>query len=176
MSRSLLPLLLLVGCADTSGLEGQVADLSAALDDLRADHDALQAEHDALLADVGAVADRASALETAVADAEGRLDGLDASVAGLGLSAVVRTQTFGSIPAGVHVVFVVECEEGEVAVGGGAGFDGNLSAEEVQQTYPIEADGTVPEAGDTPTGWVSILKNNSGTSMIATGFVVCARL
>lgn len=176
MSRSLLALLFLVGCADTSGLEDQVADLSAALDDLRADHDALQAEHDALLADVGAVADRASALEAAVADAEGRLDGLEASLAGLGLSAVVRTQSFGSIPGGVHVVFVVDCEEGEAAVGGGAGFDGNVSAEEVQQTYPVEADGSVAEAGDIPTGWASILKNNSGTAMVGTGFAVCARL
>lgn len=186
------PLLLLLAACDDGGssdLEAQLADLQATVDALQADHDTLQAEHDALQADHDAVkadlatvqadqaalAGRADTLEATVADHADRLDALDAAVAGLGFAAVVRTQTFGSIPGSTHVNFVVECEAGEVAVGGGAGFAGNLGAEEVQQSYPINADGSAATAGETPAGWVTILKNNSSTAMVATGYVVCAR-
>ena len=179
------PLLLLLLACDDGGapdLEAQLAELQSTVDTLRADHEALQADHDALRAELAALqADeaaltlRADAVEAAVAEQATRLDALDAAVAGLAFAAVVRTQSFGSIPAGTHVNFVVDCEPGEVTVGGGAGFAGNLGAEELQQSYPINGAGSAATAGEVPTGWVSILKNNSGTAMVATGFVVCVQ-
>lgn len=87
---------------------------------------------------------------------------------------IVRTQSFGSTPGGVHVVFRVMCEVGEVAVGGGAGFDGNGSNEELQQSYPVNSDEFPATTGETPAGWTSIIKNNNAGPLIGTGYVVCA--
>lgn len=166
----MMTLLLLLACDD-----GGSTDVDARLADLQDAVDALQAELDTLRADEEALDSRADDLEAAVDGHADRLDALDAAVAGLGFDAVVRTQSFGSIPAATHVNFVVECEAGEVAVGGGAGFAGNLGAEEVQQTYPIAADGSAATDGEVPAGWVTILKNNSSTAMVATGYVVCVQ-
>jgi hypothetical protein len=91
-----------------------------------------------------------------------------------GTDVIVRTQSFGSTPGGVHVVFRVMCEGGEVAVGGGAGFAGNGGNEELQQSYPVNAEEGAAEDGDTPAGWASIIKNNNGTPLIGTGYVLCA--
>lgn len=87
---------------------------------------------------------------------------------------VVRTRT-GTPIAQTHYVFVMECEAGERATGGGAGFLGNVGDEEIQQSYPREANGTRAEAGDTPTGWVAIIRNNSVTPLTPIGFLICAR-
>jgi hypothetical protein len=67
------------------------------------------------------------------------------------------------------------CEAGERAVGGGAGFATNLGDEELQQSYPVEADMTAPEAGDTPVGWLSIIENKAASMQIPTAYVVCSR-
>ena len=67
------------------------------------------------------------------------------------------------------------CEAGERAVGGGAGMAGNLGDEEVQQSYPVEADMTAAEAGDTPVGWLSIIENKAANPQVPTAYVVCAR-
>ena len=89
---------------------------------------------------------------------------------------VVRTQSPcpNGLPTNIHCVIVPRCEAGERAVGGGAGFTGNLGDEELQQSYPIEADGTRPEDGDTPVGWASIIENKANIVQIPIGYVVCA--
>lgn len=79
------------------------------------------------------------------------------------------------LPTNVHCGIIVMCEAGERAVGGGAGFNGNLGDEEMQQSYPLEADGTRPEDGDTPAGWYSIIENKAANVQIPRGYVVCAR-
>ncbi len=90
---------------------------------------------------------------------------------------VVRTQS--PCPLGLttngHCVTIPRCEAGERAVGGGAGMAGNLGDEELQQSYPIEADGTAAETGDTPVGWVAIIENKAPQMQIPTGYVVCVR-
>ena len=90
---------------------------------------------------------------------------------------VVRTQSPcpGGLPTNVHCVTIPRCEAGERAVGGGAGMAGNLGDEELQQSYPIEADGTRAETGDTPVGWVAIIENKANSMQIPTGYVVCVR-
>ena len=90
---------------------------------------------------------------------------------------VVRTQRPcpGGLPQDVHCVMRPMCEAGERAVGGGGGFDGNLGNEEIQQSYPVEADLTRPEDGDTPVGWLTIIENKSANPQIPTGYVVCSR-
>ena len=89
----------------------------------------------------------------------------------------MRTQSPcpGGLPTNVHCVTIPRCEAGERAVSGGAGMAGNLGDEELQQSYPIEADGTRPEDGDTPVGWVAIIENKAAQMQIPTGYVVCAR-
>ena len=90
---------------------------------------------------------------------------------------VVRTQS--PCPAGLTTggfcVMRPMCEANERAVGGGAGFATNAGNEEIQQSYPVEADLTPPEDGDTPVGWLSIIKNNANSVQFPTGYVVCAR-
>ncbi len=90
---------------------------------------------------------------------------------------VVRTQSPcpGGLPTNVHCVTIPRCEAGERAVGGGAGMAGNLGDEELQQSYPIEADGTAAETGDTPVGWVAIIENKANLMQVPTGSVVCVR-
>jgi hypothetical protein len=85
---------------------------------------------------------------------------------------VVRTQSFGSTAAGSWTVFRVDCHAGERAVGGGAGFNGNAGKEELQQSYPAKGTARATD-GDTPTGWFSIIKNNTGSALVSTGYVVC---
>jgi hypothetical protein len=89
---------------------------------------------------------------------------------------VVRTQSPcpNGLPTNVHCVMRPMCEAGERAVGGGAGFAGNLGDEELQQSYPVEADQTRPEDGDTPVGWLSIIENKANSIQIPTAYVVCA--
>lgn len=90
---------------------------------------------------------------------------------------VVRTQSPcpNGLPTNVHCVTIPRCEAGERAVGGGAGMTGNLGDEELQQSYPLEADGTAAETGDTPVGWVAIIENKANSVQIPIGYVVCAR-
>jgi len=90
---------------------------------------------------------------------------------------VVRTQSPcpGGLPTDVHCVMRPMCEAGERAVGGGAGMTGNLGNEEVQQSYPVEADMSAAEAGDTPVGWLSIIENKAPQVQVPIAYVVCAR-
>lgn len=90
---------------------------------------------------------------------------------------VVRTQSPcpGGLPTNVHCVMRPMCEAGERAVGGGAGMTGNLGNEEIQQSYPVEADMTPAETGDTPAGWLSIIENKAPQMQIPIAYVVCAR-
>ena len=67
------------------------------------------------------------------------------------------------------------CEAGERAVGGGAGFTTNAGDEELQQSYPVEADQSAAEAGDTPVGWLSIIENEAASVQVPIAYVVCAR-
>ena len=89
---------------------------------------------------------------------------------------VVRTQSPcpGGLPTNVHCVMRPMCEAGERAVGGGAGMTGNLGDEEVQQSYPVEADMTAAETGDTPVGWLSIIENKAANTQVPIAYVVCA--
>ena len=69
----------------------------------------------------------------------------------------------------------VMCEAGERAVGGGGGFDATSSFDDLHASLPVEADQTAAEAGDTPTGWRSVVSNNDALPKTAVLSVVCAR-
>lgn len=89
---------------------------------------------------------------------------------------VVRTMAPCSpLPTNEHCVARPMCQTTERAVGGGAGFTGNLGNEEMQQSYPVEADQSAAEDGDTPVGWLSIIENKAATPQSPIAYVVCAR-
>src|SRR6266511_5262015 len=68
---------------------------------------------------------------------------------------VVRTLTASDTAAGVSVGMKVMCEEGEAALGGGAGQPDVLADGVLEHSYPLEADESAAEAGDTPVGLFS---------------------
>lgn len=88
---------------------------------------------------------------------------------------IVRSETYATLPTNQFRVNRVMCEAGERAVGGGAGMTTNGGAEELQQSFPAEADGSTAETGDTPAGWWSIIKNYATTAQAPVAYVICAR-
>jgi hypothetical protein len=75
-------------------------------------------------------------------------------------------------PGGV-ALFQVQCAVGERAVGGGASLAVSGAPAALEQSFPI-GDGAarVPD-GETPTGWESVIRNDSGADTDATGYAVC---
>ena len=63
---------------------------------------------------------------------------------------VIRRDVGTSLTTNQFYVFIVDCEPGERAVGGGAGFTTNAGEEELQQSYPTAGSGQ-PNEGDVPT-------------------------
>jgi hypothetical protein len=68
----------------------------------------------------------------------------------------------------------MQCEPGERATGGGAGFSDFGGNEFINTSHPVEADGTPPETGDVPTGWTGGIEYTSGGPRAAFGYVICA--
>jgi hypothetical protein len=88
---------------------------------------------------------------------------------------VVRTsEPCNSLPSGVHCAIRTDCLPGERATGGGAGFTDFGGNEVVNVSHPVEADNTIPEPGDTPTGWAAGIEFSGGGPRHAIGYVVCA--
>ena len=89
---------------------------------------------------------------------------------------VVRT-TSASLPANSSTYRTTMCESGERAVGGSAGLEGGTIVLPApgQLSWPVEADGTPPEAGDTPVGWFATGTNPTATTRAASWYVICAR-
>jgi hypothetical protein len=94
---------------------------------------------------------------------------------------VVRTQQGVTLPPNSGTYRQVMCEAGERAVGGGGGLVTNTGAfqlainGELQQSFPLEADLTPPEAGDVPVGWFSFIYNGTTVTVTSAYFAVCAR-
>lgn len=88
---------------------------------------------------------------------------------------IVRSETYSALPTNQFRVNRVMCEAGERAVGGGAGMTTNAGAEEIQQSFPAEGDGSTAETGDMPAGWWSIIKNYSNSAQAPVAYVICAR-
>jgi hypothetical protein len=92
----------------------------------------------------------------------------------LAADVVVRTTSSSPTAAGVQVVLRVMCEPGELALGGGAGLADRFGGDEdLLQSYPLEADESAAEDGDTPAGW-SAEFTSTGPSFSPTAYVVCA--
>jgi hypothetical protein len=91
---------------------------------------------------------------------------------------VVRTvNPCPALPANVHCAMgIMQCQPGERATGGGAGFEALGSNELINVSHPVEADGTIPETGDVPTGWTAAIEYTTGGPRSAFGYVVCASL
>jgi hypothetical protein len=86
---------------------------------------------------------------------------------------VRRATTVVRAPGGV-ALFQVQCALGERAVGGGASLTTSGAAASLEQSFPI-GDGAVRLGeGDTPTGWESLIRNDSDATTDATGYAVCA--
>ena len=92
-----------------------------------------------------------------------------------GATNVVTRRTDNIVPAGGVERHTVQCAAGEVAVGGGAGFGGFAFDDRIIVfSEPIEADGTIPEAGERPTGWSAGGGNASGFPQVMNVHVLCA--
>jgi hypothetical protein len=92
-----------------------------------------------------------------------------------GATNVVTRRTDNLVPNGAAERHVVQCNAGEVAVGGGAGFGGVAFDDRIILfSEPIEADGTIPEAGDRPTGWSAGGGNVSGFPQVINVHALCA--
>jgi hypothetical protein len=88
---------------------------------------------------------------------------------------VTRRRDVPIAPGGGTEIAFAECQAGEVAVGGGAGFTGPLDGTgAIYFDEPREADGTVPEEGDVPTRWAAGAANSSAAPRSMFVFVVCA--
>lgn len=91
-------------------------------------------------------------------------------------SVVVRTTPGVTLPASSSTYRTTMCESGERAVGGSAGLDGTIVLPAPGQlSWPVEADGTPPEAGDTPVGWFATATNPTTAARTASWYVICAR-
>ena len=89
---------------------------------------------------------------------------------------VARTTTGVTLPANSSTYRTTMCESGERAVGGSAGLDGTIVFPAPGQlNWPVEADGTPPEAGDTPVGWFATATNPTTAAHPASWYVICAR-
>jgi hypothetical protein len=88
---------------------------------------------------------------------------------------VVRRQNTGVPANGVRALFAVQCAPGERAVGGGASLTVSGTAAELQQSFPVADNGVRLGDGETPTGWESLIKNESAEATGATGYAVCAQ-
>lgn len=88
-----------------------------------------------------------------------RLEALEVKVAAGPKITVRKDDTHGPIPSMVHTGMVVYCEDDEVAIGGGAGMTGNAGFENMQQSWPVDAEGRQADEGERAAGWFSIIKN-----------------
>jgi hypothetical protein len=96
-----------------------------------------------------------------------------AGAAGATNVVVRREEPCPTLPANVHCVINIQCEAGERAIGGGAGFTTFAGNEFINASHPVEADGSGPENGDTPTGWFVSIEYTTGGPRNAIGYVVC---
>ena len=88
---------------------------------------------------------------------------------------VVRKQDTAVQANGGRALFAVQCAPGERAVGGGASLATTDKDSQLQQSFPVADNGVRLGDGETPTGWVSLIKNESGEATGATGYAVCAQ-
>jgi len=88
---------------------------------------------------------------------------------------VVRTMVGSPISTGELYVLVASCHAGEHAISGGGGFNGNAGREELQQSYPLSANGARAQEGTVPTAWFSIVRNDDNGPLTPIGYVVCAQ-
>lgn len=68
----------------------------------------------------------------------------------------------------------VFCLPGEVATGGGASFNAPSDDYDLHFSGPLEDDSSVPEDGDTATGWQAKATNNSGNTRNFYVYVFCS--
>ena len=89
--------------------------------------------------------------------------------------AIARTDDV-VVPGDEAASMTVSCDQGEVALGGGAGHSG-LPAENVAvlADEPLEGDGTPPEQGETATAWRAYVLNSENEDRIVYMTVLCVR-
>jgi len=91
-----------------------------------------------------------------------------------GATDVVARRRDTLIASGTNESASIQCETGERAVGGGAGMSGLLNGTTaIYFDEPLEADGTLPEAGDVPTGWRAGGGNSSAIPQTMNLHVLC---
>jgi hypothetical protein len=88
---------------------------------------------------------------------------------------VVRHSTSPIQGSGGRVLFQVQCAAGERAVGGGAALTIGGAAAQLQASFPVGLNGVLLGDDSTPTGWQSLIRNDSPDATAADGYAVCAR-
>ena len=92
-------------------------------------------------------------------------------------SVVIRAINFKTAKETFSGQSTVLCEPGQVAVGGGAGYEGSPGGIEEGLVYSAPAAGPegYPVGGEVPTGWASSLYNAANSSKIGHLYAVCAK-
>jgi hypothetical protein len=80
--------------------------------------------------------------------------------------------TLGTVPAANQAGDIVDCASGEVAIGGGASFGPDNGTGE--GNVWLESSRPDPVSGSTPTGWLSIVNNESGVAQSVTFYAECS--
>jgi hypothetical protein len=91
-----------------------------------------------------------------------------------GATDVITRRQDQTIPASSNLGTTVQCETGEVAVGGGAGITGPLDQTAIFSSEPRESDGSAPEDGDVSTGWRGTGINGTAIPQVMNVYVLCA--
>ncbi len=90
-------------------------------------------------------------------------------------TAVIRFVEFTTPKESFSGQYGADCEPGEIAVGGGAGYTSSPgSLERVIYSGPTAGEG-FPKQGEVPTGWDGALYNSEGAAKDGRVYVVCAK-
>jgi hypothetical protein len=88
---------------------------------------------------------------------------------------IVRRSSAPIQGSGGRALFQVQCAPGERAVGGGAALTTGGAAAQLQASFPVGVNGVLLGDDSTPTGWQSLIRNDSPDATEADGYAVCAR-
>jgi hypothetical protein len=91
-----------------------------------------------------------------------------------GATNVVTRTAEEDVASGAVGQQIAECLPGEVATGGGVGFNNPNNNYVVMLTEPLEADNSLPEPGDVPTKWLGRARNEALNPVEMQAWVLCA--
>lgn len=95
-----------------------------------------------------------------------------------GVAEVVTRTKSESVADGATAWLDAFCEEGEIATGGGVGFNSlTLTTNStVMLSEPLDEESLLPQEGEVPVGWLGKARNETGSERTMTTYVICAKV